>query len=251
MSLLRDDFKKRPFSEHLSELFVRIRRLFIWFIICFLVSNYFASHWIEILKLPLSSISGAESLLPVPKMITTNLFDPFWTFMRVSIVGAFFMLVPFLAFEVGAFAAPGLTALEKRRIFYLVISFIIVFLMGIFVGHRWVIPEVLKAILRFGVSMSDPYWTLSSFINTSLGVLLVTGLIFELPVLMTYLSFWGWVSHLTWRQGRRFALVGNALISAVLSPPDIGSMLLMMLPVQILYECGVWLSYLAKWNKKT
>jgi sec-independent protein translocase protein TatC len=76
----------------------------------------------------------------------------------------------------------------------------------------------------------------------------VTSLLFEIPLVMVFSSFWGWVSPQTWAKGRKTALVINSLVSAVLSPPDLMSMLIMMAPIQLLYECGVWFSRLAKWN---
>ena len=251
MTILNEEFKKRPFGEHLQELFGRVKRSFIWFVVCFGISYSQSSYWVELIKVPLKRVSDSEGALPKPLLITTIPFEAFWTFMRVSMIGAFFIMIPFLAIEVGGFINPGLKKIEKRRIAFLVFSFIVVFLIGIFVGHQWVMPEVIKAILRFGMDTSDPHWTLSAFVNTSLGVLLVTGLIFELPVVMTYLSFWGWVDPSTWANGRKMALVINSLVSAVLSPPDLMSMLIMMVPIQVLYECGVWLSSLAKWKKQT
>lgn len=245
-----EEFKKRPFSEHLFELLGRLKRVIVFFVIAFGVSTSFANQLIEFIKRPLEWLKVSTPDIPQPQIISTVPFENFWTFMRVSMVGACFLMIPVLSWEIGGFLSPGLKKIEKRRIAWLVFSFVFVFLLGIFLGHRFVLPTVLKLILEFGMDSSAPHWTLSAYVNTSLGVLLVTAIILELPVVMFYSSFWGWVDPKTWSKGRKAALVINSVVSAVLSPPDVMSMLIMMIPIQILYESGVWLATLAKWKTK-
>jgi sec-independent protein translocase protein TatC len=250
MTDLVDEFKKRPFSEHLFELLGRLKRIIIFFVIAFGLSTSVSNYLIDVIKKPLEWLKLSTPGIPQPQIISTIPFENFWTFMRVSMVGAGFLMIPILAWEIGGFLSPGLRKIEKKRLAWLVFSFLIVFVVGILLGHRYVLPTVLKLILEFGMDSSSPHWTLSAYVNTSLGVLLVTAIILELPLVMLYSSFWGWVDPKTWSKGRKAALVINSIVSAILSPPDVMSMLIMMIPIQILYESGVWLATLAKWKTK-
>jgi sec-independent protein translocase protein TatC len=96
--------------------------------------------------------------------------------------------------------------------------------------------------MSFGHSNLVPMLTVSSYVNAAIGIVLMSALFFEIPALMLNLSLWGWVKSATWSKARRHSVVVNAMVSAFLSPPDPWSMLLMMLPLQILFECGILLA---------
>ena len=238
---------KKPFGEHLDELFVRARRSFIWLILGCGVGYLCAEVFVKVIEAPIHDLVAVDGL-KAPKLISTMPFEKFWVFIRVAVTSGLFFVVPLIGREIAAFVSPGLKANERRRIWWLTISIYVVFMLGIVIGYQFVLPMVLKAIMRFGSGGNeDPMWTISAYFNSAMGILVVSALLLELPVVMTHLSAWGWVEPETWAKGRRISIVINAIVSGVLSPPDVASMLAMMIPVQILYESGILFSRVAKW----
>lgn len=234
---------KRPLLEHLDEFLIRLRRAFLWVFLGAVISYARSSDIIYWLESPLLKILPEGG-----KLVFTAPFEKIWVYMRVSTFAGLGLALPFVGWEVSRFLGPGLKAREKRRIVYFVLSFALVFALGVALGYRYVLPLVIDAAVRFGGGEALPFLTLSSYVNVALGVLLFAGLLLELPVVMVHLSAWGWVSALFWARSRRFAIVANAVVSAILSPPDALSMVLMMIPLQLLYECGVWGARVAQWG---
>jgi sec-independent protein translocase protein TatC len=233
----------RPLMDHLNELLQRGRRSVLW-IFLGAVAGYIAAPYVLGL---LSSIIESSSGAVAPKLIYTQPFEKFWVYLRISMIAGIFFVFPLLAYEIAAFVGPGLKKTERRSFLSLGISSWVAMNLGCLVGYFYVLPAVVNAILRFGSTPELPLWTISSYVNTSLGILLICAVFFELPVIMVHLTHWGWVDPSVWAKGRRLAIVANALLSAVLSPPDPISMIAMMIPVQILYESGIVLSRVARW----
>jgi sec-independent protein translocase protein TatC len=236
------DELRKPLLSHLQELFARLRRgifyLFIGFVAGYAVSEFV----VEALEKPL-----IERLPAGAHLVFTTPFEKFWVYMRISLICGVLFVLPGLAWEVRGFVAPGLKRHERRRILWLFLSSAVVFALGLWVGFRFVLPPLIEAVLRFGSSDVMPYLTLSSYVNTTLGVLLATAIFLEVPVLMIHLSSWGWVQASVWSKGRRLSVVINAVASAILSPPDPASMIIMMIPLQILYEGGILGARVAQW----
>lgn len=236
------DEAKRPLLSHLDELFRRVRRSIFYLFGGFVLGYIGSARMVDALERPILARlpEGAHLVFTTP-------FEKFWVYMRISLICGLVLVIPAVGWEVGAFIGPGLKRLERRRIAWLIASFGIVFFLGIWVGYRFVLPPLIEAILHFGSASVVPFLTLSSYVNTTLGVLLATALFLEVPVFMVHLSSWGWVDAKVWSQGRRLSIIANAVVSAILSPPDPASMLIMMIPLQLLYEGGILGAYVAQW----
>lgn len=236
-------YLKRPFIEHFEELMVRLRRSFVWIIFGTLVGYAFAGRAVHWLQLPLLAHMPEGG-----RIIFTTPFEKIWVYMRLSFILGIVAVFPLIGWEVGSFLAPGLRPIERRRIVYFILSFLVFFVAGILLGYRYSLPLILNAAVRFGGDTYEvPFLTLSSYINVCLGILLCSALMLEIPVIMAYLSGWGWVNSSVWKKGRRISIVVNAVVSAFLSPPDAMSMLIMMVPLQLLYESGIWGARMAEW----
>jgi len=236
------DEQKRPLLMHLEELFVRLRRSILYLVVGF-VGGYVVSSWaVDELQKPLLTRlpEGAHLVFTTP-------FEKFWVYMRISLICGLIFVLPAMIWEVSRFVGPGLKKHERGRIAWLLVTASVVFGLGLWVGYRFVLPPLIDAILQFGSGSVVPFLTLSSYINTTLGVLLATALFLEVPVFMVHLSKWGWVRPGTWSQGRKLAVIVNAIVSAVLSPPDPASMIVMMIPLQLLYEGGIIGARVAEW----
>jgi sec-independent protein translocase protein TatC len=157
-------------------------------------------------------------------------------------------VAPGIYASIYVFVKPALLRSERRRINFMSVVVLCVFWAGIYLAHQVSMPLLLKALMGFKSLDEAPFLALSPYIDMALGVLLATALMCELPVAMFFLSRLGWVSSERWRSSRRTAIVLNAVVSAVLSPPDAVSMLVMMVPIQLLYECGVLAARMAEWK---
>ena len=245
-----DEASAQPLMGHLRELKKRLFRMALWLFVGCAISYIFAGNLIAIFQDTLLELKN-DGLPVVPKIINTVPLEVMFTYLRVAVYGGIFLALPLLAWELTAFVGPGLTTRERSRSIWLMISAYAVLLLGVYVGYTVSFPLILKAIVRFGFSSDlsgiEPLWTLSSYITASFGVLLITAFMLELPVFMVHLSAWGWVPVSFWAKGRKLAFVLIAVASAALSPPDVLSMFVVMVPLLILYESGILLSRVAVW----
>ncbi len=239
------DLSRKPLLGHLEELLSRARRSFLWVSVGFGLGYSVSAKLLRFLEEPLLARLPAGS-----RIVFSSPFEKFWVHIRLSLFVGVFLVLPLLIWEVGAFMGPALSRLERRRLASLVVAAGLAFAAGLGLGYQFVLPAIIEAFLNFGgdISSAFPWITLSSYLNTTLGILLFSALFMEIPVFMIFLSAWGWVEPASWARSRKVALVANALVSAILSPPDVLSMLIMMLPLQILYECGIVGARMAKWK---
>ena len=224
------------YLEHLGELVTRVKRSLLWIISGFAVAYVFVGHAVALIEQPLIARLPAGSHL-----IYTGPFEKFWVYLRLAMVAGVILSGPLLLWEVCAFVAPALKHGEKNRMRWLLISFLGVFGLGAILGYLFVLPAVIDAIFAYGGAGSQEIAQLSlvSYVNAALGILLVSAIVLEIPVIMTHISAWRWVSPQTWSQKRRLAFFINAVFAAIFSPPDIMSMVIMMIPIQVLYEIGI------------
>lgn len=228
---------------HFEELSYRLRRAIVLVVVFSFVAYVYSSELIYILQKPLlDKLAGQQG-----ELVFTAFFEKIWAYIKVSLIVGFGAALPMVFWEVAQFVGPGLKKNEGRRIKYLSVWVGLAFVLGIVCGYFFTLPKVIDAVLRFGGGHELPFFTLSSYVNTSLGLLLITALMMEIPVLMFHLTLWGWVSNKQWRQWRKISIIVNALLSAILSPPDAISMFIVLVPLQILYEAGILSSYVAKW----
>ena len=228
---------KMPLLSHLDELLKRFRRCFIWILVGSAIGYYFSDLIYEGLKQPIAIYLNKENPL-----VFTRFFEKVGVLFRISIVFGLLIASPLLSYEVLAFVKPALKPREKKHTGTLLTSLVICFIAGSVTGYVWILPFIIKAVFSFGKADLIPMITVSSYVNASIGIIFMSALFFEIPAIMLNLSLWGWVKSQTWAKGRRMSIVANAIVSAILSPPDPWSMILMMIPLQVLFELGILLA---------
>ena len=239
---------RKPILDHLDDLLKCLRRVFLWVVLGAVAGYIFADLMVEWIERPLLELQPlVESGRAVPSLITTMPFEKLWTYLRVGLIAGIFLVFPLIVYEISRFIGPGLKPVERRRVGWLGASIYLMFLVGLCIGYYVVLPLILKAVWSFGSETITSTWTISAYVNASLGILLVSAVLVELPVIMVFLSSWGWVDSKQWSKGRRLAIVINAIVSGILSPPDALSMLVMMVPLHILFESGILLARMAEW----
>lgn len=208
-----------------------------WIVLGAAVGYYFADIIFEGLKAPVEVFLGASNPL-----VFTRFFEKIGVLFRIALIAGILFASPFLGFEVLAFVKPALKEVERKHVKSLIVSLVICFITGSLVGYKYILPLVIKTVLSFGNADLVPMLTVSSYVNAAIGIVLMSALFFEIPAVMFNLSLWGWVKSASWAKSRRISVVLNAIVSAFLSPPDPWSMLLMMIPLQVLFECGILLA---------
>jgi sec-independent protein translocase protein TatC len=236
--------RREPLLHHIGDLFRALKRVVIWILLGLGVGYLFSSELLAWLEAPYVSVMGSES-----KLIYIDPFEKVWVHLRVSMWAGLFVVAPFLYLSIFSFVKPALYRAERRRLHMMMLVVFVVFALGLYLGQKYSVPLLLKALMNFKTLSEAPFLSLSAYTGMAMGTLLATALLLELPVLMFHLSLWGWVRSSTWSEIRRVAIVANAVVSAFLSPPDVMSMLVLMLPIQVLYECGIICARVAEWTR--
>ena len=227
------DDAKMSFFDHLSELRTRI----IWSVvpagIALIGTLYFTDHIMTFLQRPLTRINAP------PVFLTPT--EYFWTYMKVAMIAALFVAMPAVLWNVWAFVAPGLHKHERRYAAPFVIIGSLLFLGGGAFALLVVVPFAVQFLVNFGVEKgAQPMISIASYMDFILKFTLAFGLVFEMPVVITLLSMLGVVTPQFLSKNRKYAILINFVIAAILTPtPDALNQALMAGPLIILYEVGI------------
>ncbi len=182
-------------------------------------------------------------------LINITMSGQFSTHIVTSLVAGLILGFPFILFEVWRFISPALQKKEKKYARYLVMSGSLLFMLGILFGYYFVSPLSVQFLGNYQISESvQNQIDLKSFISTVTTVTLVCGLVFELPLLVYFLSKSGLMTPEFMRKYRKHAIVVTLIVSAILTPPDVSSQVLLSIPLFILYEFSIYISKMV--NKK-
>jgi sec-independent protein translocase protein TatC len=228
-----DEPGKMSFFEHLTELRTRI----IWSLIPagvgLGVALYFTDRIMLFLQQPLSKLKSP------PIFLTPT--EYFWTYMKVAMITGVFIAMPVILWNVWAFVAPGLHKHERRYAVPFVVAGSLLFILGGAFALLVVIPFAVQFLLNFGMEKgAQPMISIAAYIDFIVKFTLAFGVVFELPVVITLLSMLGIVTPQFLSKNRKYAVLINFIIAAVLTPtPDIVNQTLMAGPLCILYELGI------------
>lgn len=224
---------KMSFLEHLGELRTRIVWSLIPTIVGLLVAFRFSDRILLYLRRPLDK-AGVQLVALTPT-------ESFWTSMKISMVAGVILAMPIILWQVWAFIAPGLHRHERRFAAPFVLIGSLLFLIGASFALLVVVPFALQFLLNFGKEQGiTPMISVSSHVDFIIKFTLAFGLVFELPLALTMLSRMGLVTPQFLSKNRKYAILINFVIAAMLTPtPDILNQSLMAGPLIILYEVGI------------
>jgi sec-independent protein translocase protein TatC len=178
--------------------------------------------------------------LPVgAKMIATGVVAPFLVPMKVTLLIAFILALPWVFYQVWAFVAPGLYAHEKRLVLPLVISSSFLFIAGVAFCYFFVFGRVFHFISNFSPTSIAVMPDIENYLDFVMSMCLAFGATFEVPVVVVILVRMGIVSVEKLRSIRPYAIVGAFVIAAVVTPPDAVSQLALAIPMCLLFELGL------------
>ncbi len=174
-------------------------------------------------------------------LISTELSVQFMTHLTSSIYLALLLASPYMLFEIFGFVAPALYEREKRYAVIVVVLVYVLFLVGVLLSYYIIFPISFRFLATYQVADSVVNTiTLSSYISTFTTLTLMMGLVFQLPIISYVLARIGIISSSVLRDYRKHALLAITIISAVITPPDILTCILVVGPLYLLYECSIW-----------
>ena len=222
-------------TDHLEELRTRLIRIAIILIIAFFITYGIGERLQEILLVPLRAALGTDG-----KVVFLGLLDKVLTQFQLAFWASVIFSSPFWFRELWLFIKPGLYEKEIKVIRPFVFVGFLLFVTGILFGYYIVFPYTFETIMSFGVTQVDATLSLKDYIILASKVLVFLGILFQLPNVMLIMGFMGLVNKKLLSEARRYVIAGFAVLSAVLTPPDVITQLALMIPLICLYEIGLW-----------
>ncbi|MGE4271703.1 MAG: twin-arginine translocase subunit TatC [Desulfitobacterium sp.] len=185
--------------------------------------------------------------------ITTTPMEPIMVKLKVSLVVGFIVALPIIIWQIWSFVLPALKQNEKKYLYMIVPSSLILFMAGLTFAFLFVIPIGLKFLLFAGGAAVDstPLLTKSSYLTFIIRFILTFGLVFQLPVVLLLLIRIGLITPAGLAKKRKYAFFGIVVVTMLISPtPDIMTQSLMVLPTYLLYEVSIWLGYIVARNRE-
>lgn len=177
------------------------------------------------------------------KIINTDMGGQFSTHIWVSFISGIIIAFPYIIFEVWRFIQPALYENERKHATGGIFYTSILFLLGVGFGYFVIAPLSVNFLANYSVSKEvGNFISLSSFISTVTMVTIACGVLFELPIFIYFLSKIGLVTPESLKKYRKHSMVGILLASAIITPPDVASQIIVSIPLALLYEVGIVIS---------
>src|SRR6478672_10316205 len=249
---LRDVFRFRdlpesetskPFLEHLEDLRWTIVKMAITLLVATVLCFIFRTALVHVMQRPLREVDpniGALKALAITDSFTISFRLAFYA----GIVVAFPLLLYFLA----EFVLPALTAMEKRFLLPAIFVSSALFLTGVLTAYFWLLPKTILFFFRDTQSLGwAPTWTVQEYYSFVTRFTIAFGLAFELPVVVLALVRFGLITYEFMARTRPYAIVLLFIFATIISPtPDVLTMIAMALPLCLLYESCIWITWFVK-----
>lgn len=236
---------RMSFLEHLDELRKRLVHIAAFIGIGFLVSWFFHKQIYDFLSIPLLKV-----LPQGHRLVYTTVTEVFTVYMKVSFLAGIFLTIPFILYEIWKFIAPGLYRKEKKYVVPFLVSSVFLFLFGAAFCYIIVLPSAFGFLIELGSSF-DPMIKIGEYLDLTNMMLLGFGLIFEMPVIVAFLSIFGMVSAKFLWNKFSYALVGIVSLAAIISPTsDAFNLLVWSAPMVLLYLISIGVAAIFGWRRK-
>jgi sec-independent protein translocase protein TatC len=226
--------EKQPFFSHLKELRDRIVISLIAVAVAFVITYYFKEQLFAFLMKPFIKVMPAKSTF-----IFTGITEAFITYFKISLVAALFLAAPVILYEFWMFVSPGLYEKEKKYVYPFIIFGSLCFISGALFCYFIVMPAIYRFFVSYAADFIIPMPDLKDYMGLTLRLLIIFGGLFEMPLVAYYLARAGIVRARFLASKRRYALLGIVILTAVITPPDVASQILLAIPLYGLYELSI------------
>ncbi len=226
--------EKQPFLSHLKELRDRILVCIVAIGIAFILTYYFKEKIFAFLMEPFIKVMPEKS-----NFIFTGITEAFITYFKISLVAALFVVAPVILYEFWMFVSPGLYEKERRYIYPFIFFGSLCFICGALFCYYAVMPFIYRFFVSYAAEFIIPMPDLKSYMSLTLKMLIMFGLLFQLPLVAFYLARAGIIRYKTLSSKRRYAILATVIVSAIITPPDVSSQLLIAVPLYGLYELSI------------
>src|SRR4051794_6708540 len=249
---LRDIFKFRdlpesetskPFLEHLEDLRWTIVKMAMTLLVTMVLSFCFRGTLVHVMQRPLGAVDASFGALRA-----LAITDSFTISFRLAFYAGIVISFPILLYFLAEFVLPALTAMEKRLLFPAILISSALFLAGVLTAYYWLLPKTILFFFKDTQSLGwVPSWTVQEYYAFVTRFTLAFGLSFELPVVVLALVRFGFITYEFMRRTRPYAIVLLFVFATIISPtPDVLTMIAMALPLCLLYESCIWITWFVK-----
>lgn len=254
-STVPEDDVEMGFFEHIGELRTRLIHALLGVVPGVAVGWAFKERLLELLVAPLIEAWKSRGL-GEPSLHFANPIDPFIAYIKMAIIAGILVALPWIFWQLWLFISPGLYRRERRMALPFVLMSTVFFVGGTVFGYLVVFPLGFDTLLGFAGKLPSaemdiqPTIMITEYLSFASRLLLAFGIVFELPVVVTFLAALGVVN---WRQLLRFSrwwILVSTVLAALLTPPDVVSQLLMLIPLVGLYFLSIGLAWLFGWRRQ-
>ena len=240
-----------PLTEHLSELrkriFISLCSMGVLFMICFNYSEGLFDVLIFPLRAEVKVILSSPYFQITEKPAASLVFlapaEAFWMHLKVAFIASLVLSLPVIFMQFWKFISPGLMPKEKKYFIPFLFSATLLFTAGAAFCFVIVLPFAMTFLLGYKTGHLTPMLSVGSYVDFCLKFILAFGAIFELPLIIIFLTRFGIVTPSTLASHRKYAVLAAFILAAALTPtPDAFNQVLMAVPIIVLYEIGIFLS---------
>ena len=240
-----DNTAQETFLSHLVELRTRLLHSVIAILVVVFALFPFAKDIYALLAQPL-----LRALPQGATMIATDVTGTFLVPLKVTLMAAFLIALPYVLWQAWAFVAPGLYQHEKRLALPVIVSSVVFFAIGMAFAYFFVFPVMFGFFAGYTPAGVQMMTDIDKYLSFVLTMFLAFGLTFETPVVVIVLVRMGVVSLEKLRAARSYVIVGAFVIAAIFTPPDVLSQFMLAMPLWLLYELGLFLARFVSVPKK-
>ena len=228
--------REQPLMSHLLELRNRLERACLSVVVVFLCLSPFMKTIFDFLSKPLM-----VALPEGAKMLATGVVAPFFVPLKVTLFLAFLLALPYVLYQMWAFIAPGLYKREKRLVFPILFSSVMMFALGMLYCYFIVFRMVFVFIAGFSPESVNFAPDIDAYFSFVITMFVAFGVTFEVPIVVMVLNRIGAASYEKLAKIRPYVIVGAFVLAAVVTPPDVMSQCLLAVPLVVLYQVGLWM----------